>query len=84
MALILPGYALALALSYYHPGPFVGIAFDSGAVSSADGCDFVLAFAHGVAGAAENASILSDRFGTIAMVTLTPIIALQFWEWHLS
>lgn len=76
---ILPGYALALALSYYVPGLFVGIAFDSGAVSSGPmAATFVLAFAHGVAGAAENASILSDGFGTIAMVTLTPIIALQF------
>jgi hypothetical protein len=38
---------------------------------------FILAFAHGAADAAENASVLADGFGLIAMVALTPIIALQ-------
>ena len=38
---------------------------------------FVLAFAQGVADAVDTASVLSDGFGVIAMVALTPIIALQ-------
>lgn len=75
---LLPGYAISIALSYYVPRLFVGIAFDSGGVASGPmTATFVLAFAHGAADAAENASVLADGFGLIAMVALTPIIALQ-------
>ena len=38
---------------------------------------FILAFAHGAANAIENASVLTDGFGVIAMVALSPMIALQ-------
>jgi len=37
-----------------------------------------LAFAHGVADAVEHASLLVDGFGIVAMVAMTPIIALQY------
>ena len=75
---LLPGYIISIAMSYYVPRLFVGIAFDSGGVASGPmTATFVLAFAHGVADAVETASILSDGFGVIAMVAMTPIIALQ-------
>jgi hypothetical protein len=65
-------------MSYYVPRLFVGIAFDSGGVASGPmTATFVLAFAQGVADAVDTASVLSDGFGVIAMVALTPIIALQ-------
>lgn len=38
---------------------------------------FILAFAQGVAEATESANVLIDGFGVIAMVALTPLIALQ-------
>ncbi len=75
---LLPGYIISIALSYYVPRLFVGIAFDSGGVASGPmTATFVLAFAQGVADAVDTASILSDGFGVIAMVAMTPIIALQ-------
>lgn len=75
---LLPGYVISIAMSYYVPRLFVGIAFDSGGVASGPmTATFVLAFAHGAADAVENASVLADGFGLIAMVALTPIIALQ-------
>lgn len=75
---LLPGYVLSIAMSYYVPRLFVGIAFDSGGVASGPmTATFILAFAHGAADAAENASVLADGFGLIAMVAMTPIIALQ-------
>lgn len=75
---LLPGYIISIAMSYYVPRLFVGIAFDSGGVASGPmTATFVLAFAHGAADAAENASVLADGFGMIAMVAMTPIIALQ-------
>ena len=75
---LLPGYIISIAMSYYVPRLFVGIAFDSGGVASGPmTATFVLAFAQGVADAVDTASVLSDGFGVIAMVALTPIIALQ-------
>jgi hypothetical protein len=65
-------------MTYFVPKLFVGIAFDSGGVASGPmTATFVLAFAHGAAEATEGADVLVDGFGMIAMVALTPIIALQ-------
>ncbi len=75
---LLPGYAIALAMSFYVPKLFVGIAFDSGGVASGPmTATFILAFAQGAADAIEGADVIVDGFGMIAMVALTPLIALQ-------
>ncbi len=75
---LLPGYLISLALSYVVPSLFVGIAFDAGGVASGPmTATFVLAFAQGVTEATEGANVLIDGFGVIAMVALTPLIALQ-------
>lgn len=76
--LLLPGYIIAIAISYFVPGLFVGVAFDSGGVASGPMvATFVLAFAQGVAEATEGADVLMDGFGVIAVVAMTPLIALQ-------
>lgn len=75
---LLPGYIISIALAYRAPDLFVGIAFDSGGVASGPmTATFILAFAQGTADAIEGADVLIDGFGVIAMVALTPLIALQ-------
>lgn len=75
---LLPGYLLSILMAYYVPPLFVGMAFDSGGVASGPmTATFILAFAQGAAEAIEGANVLVDGFGVIAMVALTPIIALQ-------
>lgn len=75
---LLPGYVIAVAMTYFVPKLFVGIAFDSGGVASGPmTATFVLAFVQGAAEAVEGANVLVDGFGMIAMVALTPLIALQ-------
>lgn len=75
---LLPGYLISIGLSFIVPKLFVGMAFDSGGVASGPmTATFVLAFAQGVAEATEGANVLVDGFGIIAMVAMTPIIALQ-------
>ncbi len=75
---LLPGFALAVFLSYRVPPIFVGIAFDSGGVASGPmTATFILAFAQGAAGAIPTANVLIDGFGVIAMVAMTPLIAIQ-------
>lgn len=75
---LLPGYLISLSLAFLTPPLFVGIAFDSGGVASGPmTATFILAFAQGAAGAIETANVLVDGFGIIAMVAMTPLIALQ-------
>ncbi len=75
---LLPGYAISLALTFFAPKLFVGMAFDSGGVSSGPmTATFILAFAQGAAHATEGADVLVDGFGMIAMVAMMPLITLQ-------
>lgn len=75
---LLPGYLISIILSYLAPKLFVGIAFDSGGVASGPmTATFILAFTQGAAEAVEGADVLVDGFGVIAMVAMTPLIALQ-------
>ncbi|WP_019153473.1 DUF1538 domain-containing protein [Robertmurraya massiliosenegalensis] len=75
---LLPGYILAIGMTYFVPKLFVGIAFDSGGVASGPmTATFILAFVQGAAEAIEGANVLVDGFGMIAMVALTPLITLQ-------
>jgi hypothetical protein len=75
---LLPGYIISILMTFFVPNLFVGVAFDSGGVASGPmTATFILAFAHGVAEAVEGADVMVDGFGVIAMVALTPLIALQ-------
>ena len=75
---LVPGFAISLALMFFVPNLFVGIAFDSGGVASGPmTATFVLAFAQGASAATEHSNILLDSFGVISMVAMTPLIALQ-------
>lgn len=74
---ILPGYAVALCLSFFVPKIFTAIAFDSGGVASGPmTATFLLPFAMGACQAA-GGNIVQDAFGIVAMVAMTPLIAIQ-------
>ncbi|MCR5762878.1 MAG: DUF1538 domain-containing protein [Treponema sp.] len=74
---LVPGYLAALALSLFCPPMFVGIAFDSGGVASGPMTStFILSFTLGAAAAAGGSSA-TDAFGVIALVAMTPLIAIQ-------
>ena len=76
--ILLPGYAISIAMSFFVEKLFVGIAFDSGGVASGPmTATFILAFSQGVADKASGADILANAFGMIALVAMTPIITLQ-------
>ncbi len=74
---LLPGFALAIILSFFSPPIFTGIAFDAGGVASGPmAVTFILAFAQGAANYISTADAL-DAFGVIAFIALTPIITVQ-------
>lgn len=75
---LLPGYIIALTLTFFVPKIFVGIAFDSGGVASGPmTATFILSFVQGAASAMAGDNLVSESFGMIALVAMTPIIAVQ-------
>ncbi|MBQ3800093.1 MAG: DUF1538 family protein, partial [Treponema sp.] len=75
--ILIPGYGLSLLLSLFCPPMFVGIAFDSGGVASGPMTStFILSFAIGAA-AASGGNGAQMAFGIIALVAMTPLIAIQ-------
>ena len=76
--ILVVGYTIAIILSYLVPKIFVGMAFDSGGVTSGPmTVTFILAFFHGIANNISNNNLIVDGFGIIALVVLIPIITLQ-------
>ena len=75
--LVVPGYGIALALSFFTPPIFTAIAFDSGGVASGPmSATFMLPFAIGVCKAV-GGNVLTDAFGTVALVAMMPLITVQ-------
>ena len=75
--ILIPGYILALVLSFFVPKIFVGISFDSGGVASGTMMSaFVLPLCVGACNAL-NGNIMQDAFGCVALVAMAPIISIQ-------
>lgn len=75
--IIIPGYVIALIMSRFVPRIFVGIAFDSGGVASGPmTTTFLLPLCIGACEMV-GGSIMTDAFGIVALVALTPLIAVQ-------
>lgn len=75
---LLPGFVIAMLLSYRAEPVFVGIAYDAGGVASGPmTATFVLAFAQGAATVIDTADVLVDGFGVIAMVAMAPVLSLM-------
>ena len=74
---LLPGYAVALGLTFFVPKIFTAIAFDSGGVASGPmTATFLLPFSMGACEAL-GGNVVTDAFGVVAMVAMTPLITIQ-------
>ena len=75
--IVIPGYVIALILSRLVPKMFVGIAFDSGGVASGPmTTTFLLPLSIGACDAV-GGNLMAEAFGVVALVALTPLIAIQ-------
>lgn len=73
---LVPSYLLAVILAFLIPDLFVGLAFDSGSVSSGPmASTFILSFAIG-ASYAVGGNPASDAFGIIIFVSMTPTLTV--------
>lgn len=74
---LIPGYAVALGISFFVPKIYTAIAFDSGGVASGPmTAAFLLPLAQGAC-TALGGNIVTDAFGVVAMVAMTPLITIQ-------
>ena len=74
---LIPGYAIALTISFFVPKLYTAIAFDSGGVASGPmTAAFLLPLAQGAC-VAVGGDLVTDAFGVVAMVAMTPLITIQ-------
>ena len=74
---LVPGYFIALALTFFVPRTFTAIAFDSGGVASGPlTATFMLPFAMGACQAL-GGNVMTDAFGLVALVAMMPLITVQ-------
>ena len=84
---LVPGYLAAIGLSFFVPRIFTAIAFDSGGVASGPmTATFLLPFAMGACQAL-GGNVITDAFGVVAMVAMTPLLTIQLlglaYQWKL-
>ena len=76
---VIPGYLISLGLSFFVPGLYTAIAFDSGGVASGPlTSGFILPLSIGACCAIQGVSaVMNCAFGIVAMVAMTPLITIQ-------
>lgn len=74
---LIPGYAIALGMTFFVPQLFTGVAFDSGGVASGPmTATFLSPLAMGACEAV-GGDMMTDAFGIVAMVAMTPLVTIQ-------
>lgn len=74
---LVPGYLISLCMTFFVPEIFTGIAFDSGGVASGPmTATFLLPLAQGACEAL-GGNMMTDAFGMVAMVAMTPLVTIQ-------
>ena len=78
--LIIGGYAAIVVLTWLAPSEIIGIAYDSGGVTTSTvTVPLVAALGIGLASSIRGRSPLTDGFGLIALAALTPIAAVMLF-----
>jgi len=73
--LIIGGYLLVVVMTFFAPDEIIGIAYDSGGVTTSTiTVPLVTALGVGLASSIKGRNPMTDGFGLIALASLTPII----------
>lgn len=77
LPILIVGYIIPLVITFFVPPIYTGIAFDSGGVASGPmATTFILPFAIGACEAL-GGNVMTDAFGIVAMIAMTPLISIQ-------
>lgn len=75
--IIIPGYVFSLIMTFFVPPIYTAIAFDAGGVASGPmTATFLLPLALGACEAV-GGNMLTDAFGLVAFVAMTPLVTIQ-------
>ena len=81
---VIPGYSIALGLTFIVPHLFTSIAFDSGAVASGPlAATFMLPLAIGACDAL-GGNVYISAFGIVTLVAMMPVITIQLLAWYMK
>ncbi|WP_066291763.1 DUF1538 domain-containing protein [Arthrobacter sp. B6] len=78
--LLIAGYLIVLALSYLAPPEIIGLAYDSGGVTTnIVSVPLIAAIGLGLANSIRGRSLLADGFGMVALCVMVPMIGVQLY-----
>lgn len=78
--IIIIGYIIVLAITYFAPPAIIGLAYDSGGVATnVATVPLIVALGIGITSALTNRSVLKDGFGFVALAAITPMISIQLY-----
>jgi hypothetical protein len=78
--LLIAGYAVALGLTYIAPPEIIGLAYDSGGVTTnIVSVPLIAAIGMGLANSIRGRSLLTDGFGLVALCVMVPMIGVQLY-----
>lgn len=78
--LLIAGYAVVLSLSYVAPAEIIGLAYDSGGVTTnIVSVPLIAAIGLGLANSIRGRSLLADGFGLVALSVMVPMIGVQLY-----
>ncbi len=78
--LLIGGYALVLGLTYFAPAEVVGLAYDSGGVTTnIVSVPLITAIGLGLANSIRGRSLLTDGFGLVALCVMVPMAGVQLY-----
>lgn len=78
--LLIGGYAVVLALSFVAPEEIIGLAYDSGGVTTnIVSVPLIAAIGLGLANSIRGRSRLTDGFGLVALCVMVPMIGVQLY-----
>jgi len=77
---IISGYILVVVITFFAPAPIIGLAYDSGGVTTSTvTVPLVAALGIGLASSIKGRDPVIDGFGLIAFASLTPMIFVQLY-----
>ncbi|MET3368400.1 UNVERIFIED_CONTAM: hypothetical protein ABIE34_001640 [Jeotgalibacillus campisalis] len=78
--LLIAGYAVVLGLTYAAPPEIIGLAYDSGGVTTnIVSVPLIAAIGLGLANSIRGRSLLADGFGLVALCVMVPMIGVQLY-----
>ncbi|MDP2713506.1 DUF1538 domain-containing protein [Rheinheimera sp.] len=86
--LMIGGYVLVLAVTFFAPAEIVGLAYDSGGVTTnIVTVPLIAALGLGLASSIKGRNALTDGFGLVALAVMVPMISVQLygiWVYNFS